>query len=199
LAAALLAGCQFVTPGANPTQGPNLTATSFDWNSRSTTDFTGPRRTPDPGFPWNYAGLWKDPGETTNFNSTITMGANDPTGVKSLTVTYNFYTCGDVNGNPVLQPLTSFNGGATTGQSSFTLNATPGPPNNNQAPTRLAYPIRITTQDLQTVDCGNGKKSSGLGTIYITVSASNFSANPAVNSTRGEFDIQIDNSPLPNM
>lgn len=198
VAAIALAGCNFVTPGAKPTQGPNLTVTIFDWGPRTLNTFTGARNnTPTAGFP-NYAGLWKEPASATpNFDGEIGVRADDPTGVKSLTISYSFYACGDQGGTWQLIPLTSFNNGATTGQSTFTLNA-----NNNPAPTTLAYPIHITETDLQSVDCGGGKKSSGFGTIFVRVHASNFSTDPKTQTVWGDFDIQMNNgtslSPPPN-
>lgn len=192
-AAILLVGCNFVSPGNKPTKSPDLGISGFDWNDRSLRDFTGARGTPHPPqFPWAYNGLWKYT-DTAPFSANIGVRALDPSGVHSLAISYSFYTCGDFGTNPISAPLTSFNNGATTGQSGFSLTG-----NSNPATTELAFPVTITTTDLQTVACPNGKHSSGLGTIVVNVTATNFSADPNTRTTLGQFDIQIGNSPLPN-
>jgi hypothetical protein len=197
----LMTRCQgcLITPNTQPTQSPSLDVSVFDFTNRTFKDITGTRGTPTASNPFAYAGELDDSSETT-FDSSIGVRAHDPTGVQQLELRYNFFTCSDVPGNsgPSLIPLTSFNNTATTGQSVFTITSTPGPPNNNQAPTDLALPLTVTTADLQSVQCPNGKNSSGQGTIELLVTASNFSTNPNTRTTQGVFDIRIGpNSPVP--
>ena len=186
----LLTACPTVVPNPGASQGPTLFATAFDWNDRSSIDFTGPPRMPSPGFPESYAGLWQDT-KSESFDSTIGIRAHDPAGMQSLSLLYQVDGCSD----EALYTLTSFNNGATIQPSgSFVLNATPGPQNGGTAPTDLAYPIRITAADLATIRCADGRPNPYPGTIAITAAARNFGAA----YTLGYFYVQIGASPLPN-
>ncbi len=189
----LVGGCPMVPPGPQPSASPSLDVNVLDNISGVRTDITGARSSPTPSNPYQYSGLWTQPASETQFDAEIGIHAHDPTGVHQLIIAFQFYTCA----GPSLLQLRSFNNGATTGVSQFTLTATPGPPNGNQAPTDLAFPIRITTADLQSVVCPNGQKSSGVGTIEMTVNASNFSTNPSTQTTLAVFDLQLDSSPIP--
>lgn len=194
----LMTSCQgcLTNPNTHPTQSPSLNVSVFDFTNRVQTDITGTRRTPTQSNPYAYAGELNDSSETT-FDSSIGVNATDPTGVQSLRISYAFYTCSE-SGNPTLNPLTSFNNLATQGQSVYTLTSTPNQQNNNQAPTILAFPITVTTADLQTVQCPNQKPSSGQGTIELLVTATNFSSDPSTKTTQGVFDIKVGpNSPVP--
>lgn len=190
-------GCP-VKPNRHPGTSPDLDVNIFDYVTRTLKDITGPRGQYQN---YQYAGLFDSNtlGDTaSNFDSNIGVHAHDPGGVRSLSVSYQFYACAE-QGNPVLNPLTSFNNGATTGQSGFTITSTPPQQNNGQVTTDLAFPITITWKDLQSVACANGKNSEGNGTIVVTAVAKNFSSNSSSETTQGFFDIRVGNpSPIPN-
>jgi hypothetical protein len=216
--------CNFVTPNTSPSAPPKLAINVYDYTFTTCTQGTcmsccpqlqsGSSRTDScpysqcnpialsptikgSSYTWFLSDLLRP-----NFDSLISVSATDPTGVQSLTVSYTFLTCPtsqDIFGYNSMK-LTSFNnGGFIAPSNSFTLNSTPGPPNNNQAVTQLAFPITITTTDLKSIACPTppGGNSSGLGDLFVNVQASNFSATSTNKTSSGQFLLQIGATPLP--